>query len=40
MDRERCIVCNRLMGNSLNKLQGKPVHLRCEKDFYLGGYNG
>lgn len=31
MNRERCIVCGKFMGNSLHKVDGRPMHVKCEK---------
>ena len=30
MNNEKCIVCEKPMGNSLNKIHGKYVHKKCE----------
>lgn len=32
MNREKCIMCGHYMGNSLNKVAGEPVHVRCMKN--------
>lgn len=31
MNKEFCVVCTKPMGNSLHKVNGKNVHVKCDK---------
>ena len=32
MNKEKCLWCENPMGNSLNKINGYPIHKHCEED--------